>query len=78
MCSFGAVSDEGVDVRLSFRMVLWLVTYYEFYDKKVHLTVGVALLAQDFEACICLSVCLCVSVCLSVCLCRWSLLCYAT
>lgn len=27
--------ESSSDKRFSFRMIIWLVTYYEFYDKKV-------------------------------------------
>ena len=31
----GAPTRGSIDRRMTFRMMIWLVTYYEFFDKKV-------------------------------------------
>ena len=43
-----AVGSVSTHSRYNFRMMVWLVSYYEFYDKKVFFYGGGALFNYDF------------------------------
>ncbi len=54
VCSYAASNERGVNTHLSFRMILWLVSYYEFFDKNVRIIR--ALHSQNHYVCVCVCV----------------------